>query len=139
MAFLFLMPKLYLSETSTGHTAAQSSMQPLHFSVSTNLAFLLIVTVNCPAWPVISVTSLYVCRVIRGWFATSVILGASTQMVQSFVGNTSFKRAIMPPIEGSFSTRCTSIPASACLLYTSDAADEEDSVDLGGRRIIKKK
>ena len=29
--------------------------------------------------------------------------------------------------------------ADACLLYTSDAADEEDSVDLGGRRIIKKK
>ena len=27
----------------------------------------------------------------------------------------------------------------ACLLYTSDAADEEDSVDLGGRRRIKKK
>src|SRR5665648_1271745 len=27
----------------------------------------------------------------------------------------------------------------ACLLYTSDAADEEDSVDLGGRRIINKK
>src|SRR5665648_419431 len=26
-----------------------------------------------------------------------------------------------------------------CLLYTSDAADEEESVDLGGRRIIKKK
>ena len=26
-----------------------------------------------------------------------------------------------------------------CLLYTSDAADEEDSVDLGGRGIIKKK
>src|SRR5674536_405556 len=26
-----------------------------------------------------------------------------------------------------------------CLLYTSDAADEEDSVDLGGSRIIKKK
>ena len=25
--------------------------------------------------------------------------------------------------------------ASNCLLYTSDAADEEDSVDLGGRRI----
>ena len=27
----------------------------------------------------------------------------------------------------------------ACLLYTSDAADEEDSVNLGGRRNIKKK
>ena len=29
--------------------------------------------------------------------------------------------------------------AGACLLYTSDAADERSSVDLGGRRIIKKK
>ena len=29
--------------------------------------------------------------------------------------------------------------SGCCLLYTSDAADEEDSVDLGGRRIIKKK
>ena len=27
----------------------------------------------------------------------------------------------------------------SCLLYTSDAADEEDSVDFGGRRLIKKK
>ena len=27
----------------------------------------------------------------------------------------------------------------ACLLYTSDAAAERSSVDLGGRRIIKKK
>ena len=26
-----------------------------------------------------------------------------------------------------------------CLLYTSDAADERSSVELGGRRIIKKK
>ena len=30
-------------------------------------------------------------------------------------------------------------PEIACLLYTSDAADERSSVDLGGRRIIKKK
>ena len=29
--------------------------------------------------------------------------------------------------------------ADHCLLYTSDAADERSSVDLGGRRIIKKK
>ena len=27
----------------------------------------------------------------------------------------------------------------SCLLYTSDAADERSSVDLGGRRLIKKK
>ena len=31
------------------------------------------------------------------------------------------------------------IVSDACLLYTSDAADERSSVDLGGRRIIKKK
>ena len=31
------------------------------------------------------------------------------------------------------------ILAEICLLYTSDAADERSSVDLGGRRIIKKK
>ena len=30
-------------------------------------------------------------------------------------------------------------PVDGCLLYTSDAADERSSVDLGGRRIIKKK
>src|SRR5680860_1922347 len=30
-------------------------------------------------------------------------------------------------------------PTSACLLYTSDAADDLLCVDLGGRRIIKKK
>ena len=29
--------------------------------------------------------------------------------------------------------------SDTCLLYTSDAADEEDSGDLGGRRSIKKK
>ena len=29
--------------------------------------------------------------------------------------------------------------STICLLYTSDAADERSSVDLGGRRIIKKK
>ena len=34
--------------------------------------------------------------------------------------------------------RSTLLPRT-CLLYTSDAADERSSVDLGGRRIIKKK
>eukprot|EP00658_Telonema_sp_P-2_P060099 TRINITY_DN49121_c0_g1_i2.p1 TRINITY_DN49121_c0_g1~~TRINITY_DN49121_c0_g1_i2.p1 ORF type:complete len:302 (+),score=73.88 TRINITY_DN49121_c0_g1_i2:91-996(+) len=45
------------------------------------------------------------------------------------------------------SLNCTAVAPSpeyrtimrSCLLYTSDAADEEDSVDLGGRRILKKK
>ena len=33
----------------------------------------------------------------------------------------------------------TKVLHNDCLLYTSDAADERSSVDLGGRRIIKKK
>eukprot|EP00658_Telonema_sp_P-2_P000638 TRINITY_DN10234_c0_g1_i6.p2 TRINITY_DN10234_c0_g1~~TRINITY_DN10234_c0_g1_i6.p2 ORF type:complete len:144 (-),score=40.00 TRINITY_DN10234_c0_g1_i6:85-516(-) len=40
---------------------------------------------------------------------------------------------LMPP------TLAPVLCVDTCLLYTSDAADEEDSVDLGGRRIIKKK
>ena len=40
---------------------------------------------------------------------------------------------------GNVKQQLNSTPGSACLLYTSDAADERSSVDLGGRRIIKKK
>ena len=38
-----------------------------------------------------------------------------------------------------FADHNTFIMYNGCLLYTSDAADERSSVDLGGRRIIKKK
>src|SRR5678816_2407485 len=34
---------------------------------------------------------------------------------------------------------CTPLAMRSAVLYTSDAADERSSVDLGGRRIIKKK
>eukprot|EP00658_Telonema_sp_P-2_P071688 TRINITY_DN60916_c0_g1_i1.p1 TRINITY_DN60916_c0_g1~~TRINITY_DN60916_c0_g1_i1.p1 ORF type:complete len:546 (-),score=72.19 TRINITY_DN60916_c0_g1_i1:116-1753(-) len=57
---------------------------------------------------------------------------------------------VVPPPQSRFvlqkrlPSRVSSAPANraigtTCLLYTSDAADEEDSVDLGGRRIMKKK
>eukprot|EP00828_Plagiopyla_frontata_P033201 TRINITY_DN43127_c0_g1_i1.p1 TRINITY_DN43127_c0_g1~~TRINITY_DN43127_c0_g1_i1.p1 ORF type:complete len:197 (-),score=20.80 TRINITY_DN43127_c0_g1_i1:62-652(-) len=45
----------------------------------------------------------------------------------------------------SYILRCSSMSSrycrssTVCLLYTSDAADEEDSVDLGGRRILNEK
>src|SRR5664280_3828693 len=45
---------------------------------------------------------------------------------------------LLPPVPFGYSWVWRDIPGT-CLLYTSDAADEEDSVDLGGRRIIKKK
>ena len=35
--------------------------------------------------------------------------------------------------------RCLAHNKKVCLLYTSDAADDTPCVDLGGRRIIKKK
>ena len=42
-------------------------------------------------------------------------------------------------VMGDYFAFTSGIQASGCLLYTSDAADERSSVDLGGRRIIKKK
>ena len=49
-------------------------------------------------------------------------------IIQHIHGATSFARR-----------RERRIGISSCLLYTSDAADERSSVDLGGRRIIKTK
>ena len=40
---------------------------------------------------------------------------------------------------GGLANSCVTGHIIRCLLYTSDAADERSSVDLGGRRIIKKK
>src|SRR5665648_1187711 len=50
-------------------------------------------------------------------------------------GTEGMKGAIKKAEELQLTIKNSYIP---CLLYTSDAADEEDSVDLGGRRIIKK-
>ena len=52
----------------------------------------------------------------------------------------------LPTSDGIWISRAASFPSSQraawlpyCLLYTSDAADDLLCVDLGGRRIIKKK
>ena len=64
-----------------------------------------------------------------------------------------YKRQTMAQVirSGAFLQQCWSVhplcvtvkriadDRTVCLLYTSDAADERSSVDLGGRRIIKKK
>src|SRR5680860_1897284 len=42
------------------------------------------------------------------------------------------------PVTAAYPAAPAPPPASACLLYTSDAADDLLCVDLGGRRIIKK-
>ena len=46
---------------------------------------------------------------------------------------------VSPYLFGPRSHRLRRAAVRPCLLYTSDAADERSSVDLGGRRIIKKK
>ena len=45
----------------------------------------------------------------------------------------------VPDVGDKGSLSVAEILVRPCLLYTSDAADERSSVDLGGRRIIKKK
>src|SRR5664279_6200617 len=42
----------------------------------------------------------------------------------------------LPTVLATLAPRNEPSRLKTCLLYTSDAADEEDSVDLGGRRII---
>src|SRR5678815_1186193 len=46
--------------------------------------------------------------------------------------------ATEPGAKGAILRREGLYTSHICLLYTSDAADERSSVDLGGRRIIKK-
>eukprot|EP00658_Telonema_sp_P-2_P002615 TRINITY_DN10982_c0_g1_i1.p1 TRINITY_DN10982_c0_g1~~TRINITY_DN10982_c0_g1_i1.p1 ORF type:complete len:248 (+),score=27.09 TRINITY_DN10982_c0_g1_i1:392-1135(+) len=62
------------------------------------------------------------------------------QRLASSVGKGSGRDGDDCESEGSVSPQSVRSDVSlSCLLYTSDAADEEDSVDLSGRRIIKKK
>src|SRR5665648_219563 len=58
----------------------------------------------------------------NGINVVAIAQGASEQNISWVVKNSDLRKTL-----------------NVCLLYTSDAADEEDSVDLGGRRIIKKK
>ena len=52
----------------------------------------------------------------------------SSKLYALIVGINKYQNTNLPTLKG-----------CVCLLYTSDAADERSSVDLGGRRIIKKK
>ena len=53
-------------------------------------------------------------------------LGVTMSQFGIILGTWAWVQSLVPVVTG-------------CLLYTSDAADERSSVDLGGRRIIKKK
>ena len=59
-------------------------------------------------------------------------------VTQTLSGNAVHGRSGNHAAKGAGHTE-TGVVSNHCLLYTSDAADERSSVDLGGRRIIKKK
>ena len=61
------------------------------------------------------------------WYVTPELSAATPPGVQLVPSASEVPAVHEPPLH------------SSCLLYTSDAADERSSVDLGGRRIIKKK
>src|SRR5680860_1891384 len=63
---------------------------------------------------------------------------AQIRMMSGISGPISSRQALMISV-ASFMRPRRSPPYSSCLLYTSDAADDLLCVDLGGRRIIKKK
>src|SRR5678816_1544329 len=61
-------------------------------------------------------------------------------LIVAWTGAVMAKRAASPRFTYGFKKApILAALANSCLLYTSDAADERSSVDLGGRRIIKKK
>src|SRR5678815_1066017 len=62
-----------------------------------------------------------------------------TSLIKTFCNEVKNKGNIYQGICDALFTPRPLAPLYDCLLYTSDAADERSSVDLGGRRIIKKK
>ena len=63
---------------------------------------------------------------------STLIYEASSKLFPLNSGAQYFNLAMLQPLQMKVDMLNT------CLLYTSDAADERSSVDLGGRRIIKK-
>src|SRR5665648_149578 len=62
-----------------------------------------------------------------------IITGAREQQPrQATVSRVKRASAVVPPSDTPSSSTRALLTALTCLLYTSDAADEEDSVDLGG-------
>src|SRR5674536_87621 len=70
-------------------------------------------------------------------FTAAVLIDTLSAPDESSARMSSMVRTPPPTVSGM--KQASAVRRTTCLLYTSDAADEEDSVDLGGRRIIKKK
>src|SRR5678816_1538289 len=75
---------------------------------------------------------------MRRWIGrnTAVVNLTGRMMIPGLID--SHMHATVAGLSWNSELRWESVRSLACLLYTSDAADERSSVDLGGRRIIKK-
>ena len=71
---------------------------------------------------------------VRNAFVTGPVGVSGSPQSDSTVGTVT-----VPEVASAAQSTVLPAPTGTCLLYTSDAADERSSVDLGGRRIIKKK
>ena len=70
------------------------------------------------------------------WLFGDATLSPFETLTASFIGP---RASMVTPWSTNAVEITQNMGISGCLLYTSDAADERSSVDLGGRRIIKKK
>ena len=66
-------------------------------------------------------------------------LAKARKLAQDNTSNTLSDHPTQKQIDDALEALKKAKQAITCLLYTSDAADDGESVDLGGRRIIKKK
>eukprot|EP00828_Plagiopyla_frontata_P018531 TRINITY_DN23767_c0_g1_i1.p1 TRINITY_DN23767_c0_g1~~TRINITY_DN23767_c0_g1_i1.p1 ORF type:complete len:192 (+),score=26.61 TRINITY_DN23767_c0_g1_i1:156-731(+) len=79
-------------------------------------------------------------QIVRNDGGSNLLNKLGNQNIRVAVSSEDKKIIVWELLEnGNFRHSYSIVDTQCCLLYTSDAADEEDSVDLGGRRIIKKK
>ena len=113
------LPKLkYIGELATGYNNIDLQAAKEHG----------IIVSNIPAYSTDSVAQFVFAHLLN--VATHVDYYANSTRKGVWSSKKSFCYWDEPLIE---------LAGKTCLLYTSDAADELDGVDLGGRRIIKKK
>src|SRR5678815_3511027 len=85
--------------------------------------------VNAPTWPFISSQKRSLATSRSGCMET--VLRAGTILMLMI----RYRESLEPPNTTKPILRYLTSATITCLLYTSDAADERSSVDLGGRRI----
>ena len=77
-------------------------------------------------------------RKVPGGIFWRLLIGSLVMLIGGYLGEAGYINALLGFIIGMAGWFYILYEVFSCLLYTSDAADDGHSVDLGGRRIIKK-